>query len=144
MRRLKYALISFCLFCVKYKASEAMITVKPYIRSIMYFWLKIRREVYRIQCCMLINMHTFSIFSFFGKAFEQAASSTSSRTLHDNFDTFSKLKQHLLLCFSEQVVLFEPEHDKTHNLTCAPSEVSDQPGHPPSLISIFTMCFMGS
>ena len=30
------------------------------------------------------------LFSFFGKAFEQAAASTSSRTLHDSFDTFSK------------------------------------------------------
>ena len=29
-----------------------------------------------------------------------------------------------------------PEHDKTNKLTCAPSEDSDQPGHPPSLISL--------
>ena len=30
----------------------------------------------------------------------------------------------------------EPPHDKTNKMTCAPSEDSDQPGHPPSLISI--------
>ena len=53
MRRLKYALISFCRFCRKYKASEAMITVKPYIRSIMYFGSKIRREEYRVQFSVL-------------------------------------------------------------------------------------------
>ena len=29
-------------------------------------------------------------FSFFGKAFEQAASSTSCRTIHDAFDSFGK------------------------------------------------------
>ena len=30
----------------------------------------------------------------------------------------------------------EPSHDKTNKMTCAPSEDSDQPGHPPSLISL--------
>ena len=30
----------------------------------------------------------------------------------------------------------EPPHDKTNNIACAPREVSDQPGHPPSLISL--------
>ena len=32
-----------------------------------------------------------------------------------------------------------PSHDKTNKMTCAPCEVSDQPGHPPSLISVFAM-----
>ena len=31
-------------------------------------------------------------------------------------------------------LLYEPPHDKTNKMTCAPSEDSDQPGHPPSLI----------
>ena len=31
--------------------------------------------------------------------------------------------------------LFEPAHDKTNKMACAPSEDSDQPGHPPSLIA---------
>ena len=31
---------------------------------------------------------------------------------------------------------FEPLHDKTNKMACAPSEYSDQPGHPPSLISL--------
>ena len=30
----------------------------------------------------------------------------------------------------------EPPHDKTNKMACAPSEDSDQPGHPPSLISL--------
>ena len=32
--------------------------------------------------------------------------------------------------------IIEPQHDKTNKMTCAPSEHSDQPGHPTSLISV--------
>ena len=31
---------------------------------------------------------------------------------------------------------YEPPHDKNSKMKCAPSEDSDQPGHPPSLISL--------
>ena len=33
----------------------------------------------------------------------------------------------------------ECQYYKTNKMTCAPSEVSDQPGHPPSLISVFAV-----
>ena len=33
--------------------------------------------------------------------------------------------------------LIEPPRDKTNKMACAPSEDSDQPGHPPSLIRVF-------
>ena len=33
----------------------------------------------------------------------------------------------------------EPPHDKTNKMTFAPSEDSDHPGHPPSLIRGFTV-----
>ena len=33
----------------------------------------------------------------------------------------------------------EPPHDKTYKMACAPSEDSDQSGHPPSLISVFAV-----
>ena len=33
-------------------------------------------------------------------------------------------------------LIFDPAHDKTNKMACAPSEDSDQPGHPPSLISV--------
>ena len=45
-------------------------------------------------------------------------------------DTFSRVMAQV------KVLLFtvsEPQHDKTNKMTCAPSEDSDQPGHPPSL-----------
>ena len=39
---------------------------------------------------------------------------------------------------------FEPPHDKTNKMIFVPSEVSDHPGHPPSLIRVFTVRSMGS
>ena len=36
-------------------------------------------------------------------------------------------------------IWFEPTHDKTNKVACAPNEVSDQPGHPPSLIRVFAV-----
>ena len=32
-----------------------------------------------------------------------------------------------------------PPHDKINKMACAPSEDSDQPGHPPSLIRVFAV-----
>ena len=34
---------------------------------------------------------------------------------------------------------FEPRHDKTNKMACLPSKDSDQPGNPPSLISVFAV-----
>ena len=36
-------------------------------------------------------------------------------------------------------LIIEPVHNKTNKMTCAPSKDSDQPGHPPSLIRVFTV-----
>ena len=36
-------------------------------------------------------------------------------------------------------ITFEPPHDKTSKMAGAPSEDSDQPGHPPSLIRVFAV-----
>ena len=38
----------------------------------------------------------------------------------------------------------EPPHDKTNKMIYAPSEDSDQPGHPPSLIRVFAVHSVGS
>ena len=38
---------------------------------------------------------------------------------------------------------FEPPYDQTNKMTFAPSEDSDQPGHPPSLIRVFAVGSMG-
>ena len=47
-------------------------------------------------------------------------------------------------CALVKFIMDEPPHDKTNKLTCAPSEVSDQPGHPPSLIRVFTVRVKGA
>ena len=46
----------------------------------------------------------------------------------------------LLSCTLVRETTDEPPHDKTNKMTCAPSEDSDQPGHPPSLIRVFAVC----
>ena len=38
----------------------------------------------------------------------------------------------------------EPPHDKTNKMAFAPSEDSDQPGHPPNLIRVLAVRSMGS
>ena len=35
--------------------------------------------------------------------------------------------------------IIEPPHDKANKMVCAPNKDSDQPGHPPSLIRVFTV-----
>ena len=39
---------------------------------------------------------------------------------------------------------YDLSHDKTNKMTCAPIEDSDQPGHSPSLIRVFTVHSVGS
>ena len=39
---------------------------------------------------------------------------------------------------------YEPSRDKTNIIACVPSEDSDQPGHPPSLIRVFGVHSVGS
>ena len=41
--------------------------------------------------------------------------------------------------YGRSALLFEPAHDKTNKVTCVPSKDSDQPGHPTSLIRVFTL-----
>ena len=40
--------------------------------------------------------------------------------------------------------IFEPPHDTTNNVACAPSEDPDQPGHPHSLSRVFAVRSIGS
>ena len=42
-------------------------------------------------------------------------------------------------CVLTDLFKIELPHDKTNKMTCAPSEDSDQPGHPPSLIRVFAV-----
>ena len=50
-----------------------------------------------------------------------------------------KMLLRLAMLYTIFIGLNEPPHDKTNKMACAPSEDSDQPGHPPSLIRVFTV-----
>ena len=43
------------------------------------------------------------------------------------------------ICTAHNNYKIKPAHDKTYKIACAPSEYSDQLGHPPSLIRIFLL-----
>ena len=43
------------------------------------------------------------------------------------------------VCIVNRQNMYEPQHGKTNNMACAPSEDSDQSGHPPSLIRVFVV-----
>ena len=71
---------------------------------------------------------------------------------------YAKCKKNVMKCICAAYVdsrkkHFEPPHDKTNKMTFVPSEdsdqpslirVSDQPGHPPSLIRVFAVRSLGS
>ena len=56
---------------------------------------------------------------------------------HGNFRNCGVASHHDVFCYDEET--FEPAQDKTNKMTCAPSEDSDQPGHPASLIRVFAV-----
>ena len=62
---------------------------------------------------------------------------------------YAKCKKNVMKCICAAYVdsrkkHFEPPQVKTNKMTFVPSENSDQPGHPPSLIRVFAVRSMGS
>ena len=56
------------------------------------------------------------------------------------FSCFSVLFSIVIISFGKQKAsLYEPRRDKNQQSDCAPSEYSDQPVHPPSLIRVFAV-----
>ena len=60
------------------------------------------------------------------------------REIHPRLITHMQIRYNAIRsCFwSGFNMKIEPRHDKTNKIICAPSEDSDQPGHPPSLIRV--------
>ena len=52
------------------------------------------------------------------------------------FHVLRKIVDIFLVFQKKEKILSEPPHDKTNKMACAPSKDSDQPGHPPSPISL--------
>ena len=61
-----------------------------------------------------------------------------------NFIKFKPVIRDLSILCDQQKMIIEPHHDKTNKMACAPSEDSDQPGHPPILIRVFAVRSVGS
>ena len=97
----------------------------------------------KLTCCfmfifqkMLSNIPTNNIY------YLKIAGSSKSIYSQDYFDgNFSK---EVVFGLEGEHFTFEPQQDETSKMTCAPSEDSDQPGHPPSLIRVFAVHFLGS
>ena len=72
----------------------------------------------------------------------------SSMILNDSGKDYKKILVNMTYLWSLHWLtanrIIEPERDKTNKMTCASSKDSDQPAHPPSLIRVFAVCFMGS
>ena len=49
------------------------------------------------------------------------------------------LRSQVFSWHSSNINTFKPPYDKTNKVACAPSEDSDQPGRPPSLIRVFAV-----
>ena len=49
------------------------------------------------------------------------------------------MRNHNICFHGKRRETFEPAHDKTYKMACAPSKDSDQPGHLPSLIRLFAV-----
>ena len=78
----------------------------------------------------------------------QYDSVSMAKRFHIGFYAKSK-KKNVMKCICAAYVgsrkeHFEPPHDKTNKVTFVPSEDSDQPGHPPSLIRVFAVRSVGS
>ena len=64
---------------------------------------------------------------------------TSSKLLVNEYP-INNGRTHVIECpINSGLVVNEPPHDKTNKLAWAPSEDSDEPGHPPSLIRVFAV-----
>ena len=71
---------------------------------------------------------------------EEAALSAASECRWEEW-SYCLRRAHISFCrfCCASAHIIEPPHDKTNKMTCAPSEDSYQPGHPSSLIRVFTV-----
>ena len=62
-----------------------------------------------------------------------------NRQTHENIVRFGNLFASSSMLGKLKPCTFELPHDKTNKMACAPGKDSDQPGHLPSLIRVFTV-----
>ena len=64
---------------------------------------------------------------------------TTKDMFYKQSDFFCKLTRPIMGLREPCPLVYKPPHDKTNEMTCAPSEDSDQPEHPPGLIRVFAV-----
>ena len=106
----------------------------------------VERFVWNSRNGNLQHSHGTLVFNCFNKTVKKILCVTSlslktSLFMTDLFqnnvtETATKLLPIIRVCMQ---TTFEPEHDKPNKIICAPSEDSDQPGHPPSLTRVFAV-----
>ena len=82
---------------------------------------------------------------------KEAIKSTHAEVFKESYTNPWKIRSdlsHVLHLFylkniGKMSMINEPQHDKTNKMICAPSDDSDQPGHPPILIRVFAVRSMG-
>ena len=122
-----------------FKISESLLhffRANSYSLNFFLFWFAI---IFLIKDFLLILLSFYFAF----KSFSKLASISSNTNLKRDIACVLVLcLLHVVgavasvICHRWGVCLIEPEHDKKQQMTCAPSEDSDQPGHQPSLISL--------
>ena len=88
-------------------------------------------------CLGRVILSELSDFSFIVHVFK---SYVRLQSILDQTIKRSKVLINALLRTLHLALAFEPRHDKTNNVSVRPAKTnSDQPGHPPSLISVFAV-----
>ena len=100
------------------------------------------RYCFGTHCRCSTQLNSLSEHFKGGQSFSSSPEKQSCRPLQTNLCGIHFLSKHWKYPMW-QVWLAEnqnkPPHDKTNKMACAPSQDTDQPGHPTSLISVFTV-----
>ena len=115
-------LSSFCLFC----RAAALIKLKILTFAIQKLFLDYLFLYHFLRLSFNLFSNQFFKSNLFLKLCQRSCFHLNQETIY--------IKRLLQKKKSYRYGIFEPSHDKTNKMTCAPSEDSDQPGHPPSLI----------
>ena len=93
-------------------------------------------------CCSLLRW--YDMYTCYIQSFKILASFCSWESWFECYLVENLQRQVFAWCGSivwikRITISFEQPHDKTNKMACVPSEDSDQPGHPPSLIRAFAV-----
>ena len=110
--------------------------------SLHFFFVLDCYNFFKQRLFLLILFIFFLFFFCIWKFFKLASISSNTNLKRDIACVLVVFLLHVVgavasvICHRRGVCLIEPEHDKKQQMTCAPSEDSNQPGHQPSLISL--------